>query len=174
MKVTLTLKSETIFGSGFSIPGGEDISVLQDDHGYPYLPGTVLKGLLRESVENWLCWCGEESVLTIKELFGEGGWSETADERRLQFTPLLLQDAPADSADCYDSRIFTAVENGIAKDGTLRIASCIRRGLTFGGEVICSEEDAELVCNGLCAIKWMGTMRNRGFGSVAFAVRYGE
>ena len=56
LDVTMELLSDTIFGSGFSIPGGEDIAVCQDENGYPYLKGTTLKGLLRESLENLIAW----------------------------------------------------------------------------------------------------------------------
>ena len=58
LRVSMELLSDTIFGSGFSIPGGEDIAVCQDSAGYPYLKGTTFKGLLRESMENWLDWTG--------------------------------------------------------------------------------------------------------------------
>ncbi|WP_442951085.1 RAMP superfamily CRISPR-associated protein, partial [Oscillibacter sp.] len=47
LRVTMELLSDTIFGSGFSIPGGEDIAVCRDDADYPYLKGSTLKGLLR-------------------------------------------------------------------------------------------------------------------------------
>ena len=46
-KIRLELLSEAIFGSGFSVPGGEDIGVCTDARGYPYLKGSTFKGLLR-------------------------------------------------------------------------------------------------------------------------------
>lgn len=52
--VALKLCSDAIFGSGYSIPGGEDTAVCRDEHGYPYVKGSTWKGLLRESLEN-LC-----------------------------------------------------------------------------------------------------------------------
>ena len=45
--VRVRLLSDTIFGAGFSVPGGEDIAVCEDSKGYPYLKGSTLKGLLR-------------------------------------------------------------------------------------------------------------------------------
>lgn len=54
LQVRLELLSDTIFGSGHSIPGGEDIAVCQDENGYPYLKGTTFKGLLRESMHDLL------------------------------------------------------------------------------------------------------------------------
>ena len=35
--VRVRLLSDTIFGAGFSVPGGEDIAVCEDSKGYPYL-----------------------------------------------------------------------------------------------------------------------------------------
>ena len=79
--VTMELCSDAIFGSGFSIPGGEDIAVCQDGAGYPYLKGSTFKGLLRESLENLLAWTGAGGS-AAGELFGESGWEGAADGRR--------------------------------------------------------------------------------------------
>ena len=49
-RVTMELLSDTILGSGLSIPGGEDIAVCKYDAGFPYMKGSTLKGLLRESL----------------------------------------------------------------------------------------------------------------------------
>lgn len=43
LKVNMLLQSDTILGSGYSIPGGEDIAVCQDKKGYPYMKGSVFK-----------------------------------------------------------------------------------------------------------------------------------
>lgn len=43
LKLTLELLSDAIFGSGYSIPGGEDIAVYRDGAGYPYLRGSTCK-----------------------------------------------------------------------------------------------------------------------------------
>ena len=36
MKIKMQLISDAIFGSGISVPGGEDISVLCDKDGFPF------------------------------------------------------------------------------------------------------------------------------------------
>lgn len=70
-KVTMRLESDAIFGSGYSIPGGEDIGVKTDENGLPYLSGSTFKGLLREEVEHLLEWQGETAVEeTLEALFG--------------------------------------------------------------------------------------------------------
>ncbi len=165
LQVTMELRSDTIFGSGYSLPGAEDITVCRDDAGWPYLKGSTFKGLLRESAENLLCWTdGTEADLDA--LFGKSGWDGADDERRIHTTELTLQNRPNAAEDCFSSRMFTSVENGTVKDGTLRMAQCVNAGLCFAGAVYCAEQDADLLKRALAGIKWVGTMRSRGFGRV--------
>ena len=167
LRVTMELLSDAIFGSGYSIPGGEDIAVVRDNEGYPYLPGTAVKGLLRESLENWITWTNGDPS-DISEILGESGWSGDADGRRLALTPLELEEPPSDAEDCFGYRVFTALEDGVVKTDTLRTAVCIDRGLRFVGTMVCAEEDVPLLKNALSCIKWAGAQRNRGFGRVHF------
>ena len=170
LHVQMDLLSDTIFGAGFSVPGGEDIAVCKDSSGYPYLRGSTLKGLLRENLENWIVWTGG-SETDVDELMGVSGWAGLADSRRIQLSEFQLQFPPASPEECYETRTFTALtDSGTVESGTLRMASCIRKGLTFVGEVHCACEDETLVKNALASIKWAGTMRNRGFGRVRFTV----
>ena len=166
MQVTMELKSDAILGSGFSVPGGEDVAVCRDEAGYPYLKGSTLKGLLRESLENWLAWTGQD-LSVANELLGESGWAGAADGRRVMLTQLTLDEPPEDAERCYGLRTFTSLENGVVKEKTLRMASCIHRGLKFSGFLTCAKEDADLISSALRGIKWVGTMRSRGFGQVS-------
>lgn len=163
LNVTMELLSDTIFGSGFSVPGGEDISVCTDDAGLPYLKGSAFKGLLRESLENWLCWTGGTEE-TLHALMGESGRGGADDARRIRLTALTADSGTPE--DCFSERAFTALENGTAKAGTLRLARCVRSGLRFSGKLECLPEDSALIETGLKGIKWAGTMRSRGFGRV--------
>ena len=81
LSVTMELCSDAIFGSGYSVPGGEDIAVRVDEAGYPYLSGITLKGLLRESLENLLVWTGGQESLLV-ELLGKEDWEGEAAGRR--------------------------------------------------------------------------------------------
>lgn len=165
LRVTMELLSDAIFGSGFSIPGGEDIAVCRDPAGYPYLKGSTMKGLLRESLENLLVWTGGAEA-DMSALLGEGGWSGTDDSRRVRLTELTLEQRPADPESCCESRMFTSLEDGTVREGSLRMAACIHRGQTFVGTLNCRAEDAPLMKEALAGIKWAGTMRSRGFGRV--------
>ena len=169
LQVRLELLSDTIFGSGHSIPGGEDIAVCQDENGYPYLKGTTFKGLLRESMHDLLEWSGGPTD-TVEALLGKEGWTGTAGGRRLHLTPLTLEEKPEESETCYDHRTFTSLENDVVKTGTLRSAMCICRGQKFIGKIFCEEQDVPFVRESALGIKWLGTMRSRGFGHVKVIV----
>ena len=170
LPVTMTLASDAIFGSGFSIPGGEDVAVCRDGAGWPYLKGTTWKGLLRESLENLLVWTGGSEDDLIR-LMGREGWEDADDAGRVRLSDLTLTERPGDPEDCFDARTFTSLERetGVVKEGTLRTAACVRAGLTFAGTLWCQKEDVPLLTRALAGIRWAGTMRSRGFGRVDFA-----
>ena len=170
LPVRMELLSDAIFGTGYSVPGGEDIAICRDDEGRPYLKGSTLKGLFRESLENWIAWTGGTQK-TVDELLGAPGWDGLADRRRIHLSELRLCEPPAAVEECCGTRTFISLnERGTAENGTLRMASCICRGMTFAGEVDCARADEELVRSAMSAIKWAGTMRGKGFGRVRVTV----
>ena len=170
LRVTVELLADAIPGSGFSIPGGEDIAVCQDSQGYPYLKGSTLKGLLRESLQNWLAWTDADAALA-DALLGAAGWHGEAGARRVQLTPLTLCQPPADAADCYCLRTFTSVENGVVREGTLRTASCVRKGMAFAGELTCAGEDVPLLKNALGCIRWKAPCAVAALAKSAFPAK---
>ena len=141
LHVQMRLLSDTILGAGYSIPGGEDLAVCKDQNGYPYLKGSTLKGLLRESIENWLVWTGGCEA-DIDALMGASGWVGLTDSRRVQFSEFQMQNPPATPEECYETRTFTSLTDaGTVESGTLRMAACIRRNAIFVGEIDCAGED---------------------------------
>ena len=112
--LTMELLSDAIIGSGYSVPGGEDIAVCQDTEGFPYLKGTTLKGLLLESAQNLCDWEGGNPD-SIEEIFGTSGWEGKTDGRRLRLTELRLDPRLSTVEECYSTRTFTSLENGIVK-----------------------------------------------------------
>ena len=164
-KLTLELKSDAIFGSGYSIPGGEDIAVCRDGAGYPYLRGSTFKGLLRESLTNLLAWIGGDAG-TLDALMGKEGWMGETGGRRIQLTDLTLEGKPGEPESCFALRTFTELKDGTVKEGSLRTAACVRQGLRFSGLLCCAPEDAALIRQALAGIQWAGTMRSRGFGRI--------
>ena len=61
MLIQMKLLTDTVFGNGNSIPGGEDIAVLCDDNGFPYYRGSTFKGIFREELLRLLAWKGVDS-----------------------------------------------------------------------------------------------------------------
>ena len=187
MKIKMELLSDTIFGNGMSIPGGEDISVLSDENGFPYYKGGTFKGIFREELERFLDWTLEEKEKPEKikeimlDLLGESGDDEITNSRKLVFSDFQLSDYVKNAVleevgegkkniilnSMSHLRAFTSIsENGTSKNGSLRNCRCINKGLCFYSEIACLKEDEELVKNVISNIKWIGTMRNRGFGKV--------
>lgn len=181
LRVEMELLSDAIFGSGYSVPGGEDIAICQDDDGWPYLKGSTLKGLLRESLTNYLVWTGgDERDLTAILGNLRGGWNGDTDSewngaddgRKVHVTALTLSKEEKEKnqlnypEQCVSVRAFTSLENGTVRAHTLRQALCVRRGLRFVGELSCAPQDTELLQKALMGVRWVGTMRSRGFGEI--------
>lgn len=184
IKIKMTLLSDAIFGNGESIPGGEDISVLHDEYGFPYYKGGTLKGIFKEEMENYLAWTGASDPQAAAErLLGKSGDNKDG-TGKLRFYDLRLPEnvrniilkeriegRPLSEREILDTftyiRAFTALdEQGIVKEHSLRYARCLKAGLIFYGEVDCRGKDRMLVKEVLTQIRWVGTMRNRGFGRV--------
>lgn len=184
MKVAMRLLSDVIFGSGISVPGGEDVAVLQEERGFPYYKGNTFKGVFREEYENYLMLLGksdEEAQNRIQQLFGKPGECQESG-KKLRFSDFTLSsrvkkqvlDQGLDRQQvleaCTYVRVMTAIdENGQAKDDTLRSCRCVKKGMTFYGEILFDEEDSGLqkeIKEVLKMVKWLGTSRTRGLGKV--------
>lgn len=187
MKIKMELKSDTVFGNGSSIPGGEDISVLNDSYGFPYYKGGTFKGVFREELLRYLVWTGEEekqAEVQVNQLLGKSGDDNLVDNGKLVFSDFFLSDTVKayvlneigreNSQAVLDSftnlRAFTSIKEGMASDGSLRMARCVNKGVCLYSEIECDEKYQILVENVLKMIKWVGTMRNRGFGKVQITV----
>lgn len=178
MKVKMELLSDAIFGNGMSVPGGEDISILHDNEGFPYFKGTTFKGIFREELEHLIEWAGYD--LSADDMLGKSGSDN--DQKKIVFSDFTIpavvkkavitevgKEKTSEVLDVMTNlRTFTRInENGVADEGSLRIARCVNRGLVFYSEVGCSPDQEKTVEEVLALIKWIGTMRNRGFGKVS-------
>ncbi len=184
----MTLLSDAVFGNGMRVPGGEDISILTDEEGFPYYKATSFKGIFREEMENLLEWQGileKERAGRLKRMLGTSGDHQLSMEGKLRFENFTLShtvrelvkreigdDREAILRAFSYLRTFTALEdNGMIKEKTLRSCRCLKKGLIFYGRIDCEEDDQEFVLQVLSLIKWVGTMRNRGFGQVKLEQR---
>lgn len=180
MKIEMTLLSDAIFGNGMSVPGGEDISLLHDKNGFPYYKGTTFKGVFREELERYIEWT--KVARPIESILGTS--TDNSTKGRFIFSDFTLSQDVKDAvlkeigegrtSDVLDSvsdlRTFTSInDNGVADEGSLRMARCVKKGLVFYSEIKCDKEDETWVEEVLGMIKWIGTMRNRGFGKVSIS-----
>ena len=93
LKIKMELKSDTVFGNGSSIPGGEDISVLNDSYGFPYYKGGTFKGVFREELLRYLVWTGEEekqAEVQVNQLLGKSGDDNLVDNGKLVFSDFFF------------------------------------------------------------------------------------
>lgn len=167
LTVQMKLSSDTIFSSGYSIPGGEDISIKRTEDGMPYLSGSTMKGLLRETTENYLVWTKSDETI-LHELFGKESCADSDSKRRLVFSDWTVdeQETQLPQEEWVSTRTFTALEEDVVKQGSLRLASCLNSGIVLTGTIICDSEDKKLLKDAIPFLKWVGLLRNRGFGKV--------
>ena len=188
MKLKMELLSDTVFGNGMSVPGGEDTSVLNDEFGFPYFKGGTFKGIFREELERLLEWKGMEKNGIDDEmsaLLGVSGASDLENQRKIVFSDFtlskgvkkaVLEEIGLDKREIVlntlsHTRAFTSIsEDGNTKDGSLRTCRCINAGLCFYSTILCKSEDEACVKEVISLIKWVGTMTNRGFGKVKITV----
>ena len=182
MKIKMHLLSDVIFGHGVSVPGGEDLSVVRDGNGFPYYKGGTFKGIFREELERYLRWTmtGEAAIhARLEELLGSSGNDREAEDKFVfsDFTlseyvkEKVLAELGDDREAVLDAftnlRTFTSIDgDGIVSEGSLRSARCVNQGLYFYSEISCRREDEPLVKEVISLVKWLGSMRNRGFGKV--------
>ena len=142
MKIRMELKSDAIFGNGASVPGGEDIAVLTDEQGFPYYKGGTFKGIFREELYRYLNWTG----LNEKEI-------------ESKITELLGKSGDDEFCE-KDKLVFS----------DFCISDAVKECVCLYSEIECDEKDQILVENVLKMIKWVGTMRNRGFGKIQISI----
>ena len=187
LNIKMTLLSDTIFGNGRSIPGQEDISVLRDTDGFPYYRGSTFKGIFREELKRYLGW-ERTSDDRIKETYtrllgSEGSAEETGGNMIFSDLTLskgvkaaVLAELGNDNTAVLNAfthiRTFTKIgSEGTVDYGSLRMARCVNKDLIFYGTVIFEDSDEALVREVFGLIKWIGTMRNRGFGHIRVDVK---
>lgn len=187
VKIKMELLSDAVFGNGMSVPGAEDISILCDVNGFPYYKGGTFKGVFREELMRYLEWTENDENKRkeiVEKMLGWSGDDDTLNTRKVVFSDFVLSDYikkqvieeignnPESIQDCFTNlRTFTEIEDtGIVKEGSLRMLRCVNRGLCFYSEIFCVDEDVQYVKEVLSLIKWIGTMRNRGFGKIKISV----
>lgn len=195
MKATIKMKllSDTVFGSGNSVPGGEDLISLTDAEGFPYFRAGTFKGIFREELENYCGCCGmneSETRDVIENLLGKPGDDTIRNSSKLHFSDFQISEKVRDIVRKeigYDPtavidmtthlRTFVRLSgDGMAEKGSLRTVRCVNKGLVFYSTVDIPDATKRTpgskgtVREVLQMISWIGTMRSRGFGHVEISL----
>jgi len=201
-EIRITLKSDLCAASGSSFGNTIDTDVALDSLGIPYIPARRIKGCLRQSAEDLQAMGsplatqeaverlfgnadGQAGALTVENaLLPETGAIRAAIRKAEQMPALKSVAATARVADLFTYvRGSTAMENGKAKDGTLRFIRVMDRysplnpekETTFVCQVFLSDPKEEELLRQCCqATRHIGSSRNRGLGDVAFEYAAGK
>lgn len=184
------LLSDTTFGRGDGVAGLIDQEVEHDQHGFPYLRGRTLKGLLSEECDNLIHAMSHNQShwqRVAGELFGKPG--STLDtmgaihvgdaclpEDLRQAVAHQISQGKLTRSEILDSlttiRRQTAIhpETGVPDKGSLRSARVVLRDLTFTADLSFEQQPTDdqlcLLMIGAKALRHLGSGRNRGRGHV--------
>lgn len=178
MKITLTTLSALLSASGES-SAHIDADVKYDKHGFPYIQAKTFKGLLRESGLE-VCEILGKDYKVVDDLFGITG---KKDSGILSFNNLRLMDSSAIDQELnvqrnvlnkeFVKKFFTeirqqtTIENGTAKDKSLRKYRLIKEGIEFETNIEnVPQSQTEFLKLALLNLRYIGTRRNRGFGKI--------
>ena len=164
LNIKMELLEDLLLGFSQNSYGAESTILNQDQNGRPIMPGSTLKGLLKESIQNYLCWTGNDNSTLLESLFSAPAFSRSF-AHRLTVSDLKLEET---DEDWRSRRMRLQMANGRIRKVTS--IPCIAAGHSFYGTILCCSRDVSLIIKGLQGIHWVGTMRNRGMGSVRFSV----
>lgn len=183
--IEIQLLSETILGNGESSNQTIDIDVLKDDYGIPYMKGKNLKGRLRMEAEAIVDRLGVEKGI-IQSLFGKKFSDDMLNDSKLKFSDCTISPdiennliyainnyeiEVCDVIEAFtDLRSFTSMENGVAKDTSLRKARVIRKGLKLYCDVYVdmklNTKELGILSASVASLRNIGIMTSRGKGKV--------
>ena len=184
MKITIKTLSPLLSASGEST-AQIDADVKYDKYGFPYIQAKTFKGLLRESALE-VCEILNNPKAVIDDLFGIKGQKTSG---ILSFNNLNINGYGNIKSNLTilngvlspeivkkhftEIRQQTTIEDGTAKDKSLRKYRLIKEGTLFETTIEnVPTINLELLKNCLINLRYIGTRRNRGFGKVE--IRFDE
>lgn len=180
-KMKIQLLSETLIGAAEGYGAIIDKDTVFDEVGLPIIPGKRVKGILREQAD--LLKNNGYLHNQPEILFGAAGLTDKSVEY-LSVSNFLLPDyemnnnylkylihtniiSRSEVMEYFTTlRMMTSIEDGIAKDTSLRTFRVVKKGLIFTGELTF---DPALIIdfkNIVSLTRRIGSMRNRGLGHV--------
>ncbi len=185
MKIGMELLSDAIPGSGEGKAGIVDMDIAHDEYGLPLIPAKRIKGILRESSKE-LEDSGIFDLSHTENIFGKSGAQTGTDfkisdgypENYFEFRKLLeFCKTNNNLASVFNReavlsfftyiRSQTTMENGVAKEDTLRSFRVLKKGLSFEFDVECPDKwksHIEKICK---VTRKFGISRTRGMGEIS-------
>jgi len=186
MKLVMKLNSDAIPGSGEGLSGIIDTDIDADEYGIPLIPAKRIKGILRESALEL------NDVETLKHdvesIFGSPGSEKGTDFkisdgyiRDVEIYRDLLDYAANNEkvAQIFNREVVlddftylrsqTTIENGTAKENTLRTFRVLKKGWKFHFDIQLPEDfhdDFENICK---VTRRFGISRTRGLGEISLS-----
>lgn len=184
MRIRMELLSDALAGSGEAFAGTVDKDIAFDERGLPFIPAKRIRGVLRESMKE-LEFLGLAEPGTSEALFGVPGASASSPfiihDGRVENAETLaafldsakltnkLADifAPRFVLECFSYlRAQTSVEDGVAKENTLRISRVLKKGQVFHFEAECPSHYRTVLEAACASTRAFGASRNRGLGEI--------
>ncbi len=187
-KMEIRTVTETMLGSGESLPGIVDNDIRYDDMGIPYMNAKTLKGHLREQMEMIIHVSGDKySSINIAGLLGSADEDSEKELARLHFSKVGPSEPVRRTIRKWfaNNTVHTADEildaltivntytrigsNGIVENGSLRTARMFRKGLILESYIYAdsiTDLEEELLTDAVKALQHIGTMKSKGKGVV--------
>jgi len=190
MKISMELLSNAIPATGEGRGSIIDVEVVSDDYGLPYIPAKRIKGILRESAWH-LKNANKMGEDILNKIFGIKGGSEgvlilsngyPSDYSKIKMfleniaTKELRNIFSKETVLNYYTQIVsaTAIENGIAREKSLRTIRALRKGLIFEFDIDLPYEyinELKTICQ---VTRYFGLNRNRGFGHIKMTLDHAK
>jgi len=164
-EVTYRLGSDAIIGSGM---GGEfniDLIVQRDKAGFPFIPSTVFRGILRHAADNM-------KLPNIGELFGQS--ADTAKNSPKKRSPLIITSfyIPDEfkTGQQPDDFVFLRSQTSLLNDhrvpdeNTLRTVELIRMGTEFKGTILVPDSFDGIMKDLLSRVRFVGHNQSKTAG----------
>ncbi len=185
--IRIKTESDTMPGSGQSVPGILDSDIKYDAYGLPYMNAKTMKGHISEQMR-LICKMYPQQFqdVSLSELLGSPDTEGSKRNGRLRFSVMKLsagisaglrQAVDAGTVtreEILDSLTvtyaFTSLdEEGIAKEHSLRRVRMVKKGLPFETTVYSdtlSGEEERLLVYSVLALQHIGTYKSKGKGLV--------
>lgn len=198
--IKINLLTDSVFGSGNSVPGFIDVDVLYDEYGFPYINGKTFKGKLAEMATVFVNMIkslpefeeyGDEFQRKKDQIFGA---ANTYSHNKLKFSDCEISKNVREYFTTYmknsnisPNEILEALthtetvtsidyDRGVAKKNSLHNFRVTNRGITLYSVILSPTElddDEKIILSSACSLlRHIGSYETKGKGHVEVSLFY--